>query len=147
LTTGSQTARTRVLLAEDHPGIRANLCAVLEREADFQLASVVTSGDEALLAARTLEVDVLLLDQNMPGLLGSQVAELLYAEGDRRGVVLLSAEQDIDALRLPPTVVRRLAKDERLGELLVALREAAGFRSNWRGGSRTRYLADDTAEP
>jgi FixJ family two-component response regulator len=69
-------------------------------------------------------VDVLLLDQNMPGLLGSEVAQQLYDEGWRIPIVLLSAEREIATLELPPTVVRRIAKELPFEGLLGALRDA-----------------------
>jgi DNA-binding NarL/FixJ family response regulator len=112
-------------LAEDHPSIREDLRVQLELVPGVRLVAVVANGTHALNAARQFDVDVLLLDQNMPGLLGSEVAERLYDEGSRTPIVLLSAEPEIAALRLPPTVVRRLAKEEPFEVLIAALNEAS----------------------
>jgi len=119
--------RIRVILAEDHPAIREKLVVRLRHEADLVVIAALGDGNAALQSARTLRPDVLLLDENMPGLLGSQIADLLYEEGDRVGIVLLSADPGIAKLRLPPTVVRRLAKDQPDELLIDAIREAAAF--------------------
>jgi DNA-binding NarL/FixJ family response regulator len=117
----------RVLFAEDHTVIRESLQLRLEAEPGLALVAVVGDGLQALRAAHTHQPDVLLLDQNMPGLLGSEVAEQLYVEGSSTGIVLLSAERDIFEAKLPGTVVRRVAKDEPYENLIAAIHEAAAF--------------------
>ena len=124
---GPSADRIRVVVAEDHPAIREKLLVRLRREADLLVVAALGDGKSALQSARTLRPDVLLLDENMPGLLGSQVADLLYEEGHRVGIVLLSADPGIAKLQLPPTVVRRLAKDQPEELLIEAIREAAAF--------------------
>jgi DNA-binding NarL/FixJ family response regulator len=115
------------VLAEDHPAIREKLLVRLRLESDLDVIAALGDGKSALHSARTQRPDVLLLDENMPGLLGSQVADLLYEEGNRVGIVLLSADPGIAKLRLPPTVVRRVLKDRPDEILIAALREAAAF--------------------
>lgn len=85
---------------------------------------MVENGTHALNAARHFDVDVMLLDENMPGLLGSQVAQQLYDDGRRTPIVLLSAEREIATLPLPPTVVRRIAKEMPFEVVVGALRDA-----------------------
>ena len=113
------------MVAEDHPAIREKLIVRLRLEPDIEIIAAVGDGKAALQSARTMRPDVLLLDENMPRLLGSQVADLLYEEGNRVGIVLISADPGIAKLRLPPTVVRRMAKDEPDEVLIAALHEAA----------------------
>jgi len=57
----------RVVLADDHPVVRAGLRLTLTAEPDIVLAGEATSGDEARRLARELQPDVLLLDLSMPG--------------------------------------------------------------------------------
>ena len=124
---GPSADQIRVVVAEDHPAIREKLLVRLRHEADLVVIAALGDGKAALQSARTLRPDVLLLDENMPGLLGSQIADLLYEEGDRVGIVLLSADPGIATLCLPPTVVRRLAKDQPDEQLIEGIREAAAF--------------------
>ena len=124
---GSDAGRIRIVVAEDHAAIREKLVVRLRQEPDLVVVAAVGDGKSALQSARALRPDMLLLDENMPGLLGSQIADLLYEEGNRVGIVLLSADPGIAKLRLPPTVVRRLAKDQADELLIEAIREAAAF--------------------
>lgn len=67
-------AGIRVVLADDHPVARAGIRKFLEKEADIQVVGEASSGEEALQMVRDLTPDVLLLDMEMPGLKGVDVA-------------------------------------------------------------------------
>ncbi len=67
----------RVLLADDEGMIRSALAALLRLEADIDVVAECADGEEAVAAAVRLEPDVCLLDLEMPGLDGVQVAERL----------------------------------------------------------------------
>jgi DNA-binding NarL/FixJ family response regulator len=57
----------RVLLADDHPLVRAGLRATVATAPDIALIGEATTGDEARRLCRALAPDVLLLDLHMPG--------------------------------------------------------------------------------
>ena len=57
----------RVLLADDHPLVRAGMRAVLTAEEDVALVGEATTGQEVQRLCPELKPDVLLLDLNMPG--------------------------------------------------------------------------------
>ena len=57
----------RVLLADDHPVVRAGLRGMLAAEADIEVAGEAASGPEAVARARTGGFDVILMDLRMPG--------------------------------------------------------------------------------
>src|SRR5512134_114453 len=67
-------ATIRVVLADDHPVARAGIRKFLEKEPDIQVVGEASSGDEALKLIKELSPDVLLLDMEMPGLKGVDVA-------------------------------------------------------------------------
>ena len=69
---GPGAPRIRVLLADDHPVVRAGLRGMLTAEADIEVAGEAGSGPEAVALARTREDDVILMDLRMP--LGDGVA-------------------------------------------------------------------------
>lgn len=60
-------AKTRVLLADDHPLVRAGVRKVLEGQRSVEVVGEVSDGDSALEAVREVPVDVLVLDLSMPG--------------------------------------------------------------------------------
>lgn len=67
----------RVLLADDEHLIRTALAQMLDLESDLEVVAEAATGDEAVAAARRAEVDVAVLDLQMPGLDGIAVAEQL----------------------------------------------------------------------
>ncbi|WP_084724474.1 response regulator transcription factor [Streptacidiphilus melanogenes] len=64
----------RVLLAEDQAMVREALAALLSLEGDIDVVAQVARGDEVVAAAQTHEVEVALLDIEMPGLTGIEAA-------------------------------------------------------------------------
>lgn len=80
-----------VLVADDHCFIRAGVEAVL-RGSRFRVIGGTASGEETLDAIATHDPAIVLLDINMPGMNGVQTLETMRNRGDRRPVVLLTAE-------------------------------------------------------
>ena len=84
---------TTVLLADDHPFIRAGIEAVL-RHSRYDLVATVCDGDQAIDAIARYDPQVCILDLRMPKKDGVAVLESLRGDGDQRPVVLLTAELD-----------------------------------------------------
>ena len=79
----------RVLIAEDQAMIRQALAALLKFEDDIQVVAQVGRGDEVVAAAAGHDVDVALLDIEMPGMDGlSAAAALRLAKPDVKIVIL-----------------------------------------------------------
>ena len=70
----------RLLLADDQALVRGALAALLDLEADLSVVAQVGRGDEVLAAARESGTEVCLLDIEMPGMNGLEVAEQLRTE-------------------------------------------------------------------
>ncbi|OZG30626.1 DNA-binding response regulator [Williamsia sp. 1138] len=70
----------RLLLADDQALVRGALAALLNLEPDLAVVAQVGRGDDVLEAARAAAVDVCLLDIEMPGADGIEVAALVHAE-------------------------------------------------------------------
>ena len=70
----------RILLADDQALVRGALAALLDLETDIEVVAQVGRGDEVVAAARSAQAEVCLLDIEMPGLTGLEVAEQLRAE-------------------------------------------------------------------
>lgn len=58
----------RVVLADDHPLVRAGIRTSLAAEPGIEVVGEAADGDEALEQCRLLQPDMLLLDLSMPGL-------------------------------------------------------------------------------
>jgi DNA-binding NarL/FixJ family response regulator len=63
-------AAIRVVLADDHPGVRASIRGLLEKAEGIQVVGEAGTGFEALHQVRIHQPDVLLLDIEMPDLNG-----------------------------------------------------------------------------
>lgn len=56
----------RLLIADDHPVVRAGLAGLLSDEPDFQVVGEAADGDEAVRIAAATRPDVVLMDLRMP---------------------------------------------------------------------------------
>jgi two-component system, NarL family, nitrate/nitrite response regulator NarL len=82
-----------VLVADDHPFLRAGLEAVL-RTAGMAVVASVGDGDAALAAITAHDPDVVVLDVAMPGRDGVATLEAMRERGDTRPAVILTAYID-----------------------------------------------------
>ena len=117
----------RVLLADDHPVVRAGLRGMLAAEADIEVAGEAASGPEAVARARTGGFDVILMDLRMPGGDGVAATEhILAADPGARVLILTTYETDADILRaVEAGATGYLLKDATPAELAGAVRAAA----------------------
>lgn len=117
----------RVLLADDHPIVRAGLQAVLSAEPDIEVAGECGSGDEAVRLAAELRPDLVLMDLRMPGLDGFEATQRIVAAGSAPVLVLTTYDEDSDVLgAVEAGAAGYLLKDTPRGELVSAVRGAAG---------------------
>jgi DNA-binding NarL/FixJ family response regulator len=63
--------RIRILIADDHPVVRAGLQGMLASQPDFELVGEATTGMEAAALAAQLRPDVVLMDLRMAELDGA----------------------------------------------------------------------------
>lgn len=85
---------TRVLLVDDHPVVRAGIRNLLEKAMDITVVGEASNGEEALRLVEKLNPDVLLLDMEMPGINGNEVAQKLQKSGSQVKILALSAHDD-----------------------------------------------------
>ncbi|MEM3549457.1 MAG: response regulator transcription factor [Thermofilum sp.] len=85
------TKTIRVLLADDHPTLRLGLRVLLEREPDIEVVAEAESGEEALAKILALQPDVAVLDCQLPGLSGPEVAREIGRRGLGVRILALSA--------------------------------------------------------
>jgi two-component system, NarL family, response regulator DesR len=114
----------RVLLAEDQAMVRGALSALLNREQDIEVVAEVARGDEVVAAALATRPDVALLDIEMPGSSGLEVAQALkQALPTCRSVILTTFGRSGYLRRaMESGAVGFLLKDAPASELAVALR-------------------------
>ena len=84
----------RIILADDHAVFRHGLCALLEKEEDFEVVGEASNGIEAMKLLEEVQADVLILDISMPGLSGSKVAHEVIKKYPSTNIVILTMHED-----------------------------------------------------
>jgi len=117
----------RVLLADDHPVVRAGLRGMLAAEPGIEVAGEAASGPEAVAQARAGAYDVILMDLRMPGGDGVMATEQIIASSPGARILILTTyETDADILRaVEAGATGYLLKDATPAELADAVRAAA----------------------
>lgn len=114
----------RLLLADDQALVRGALAALLSLEEDLEVVAEVGRGDEVVERALATRPDVCLLDIEMPGLDGIQVAAQLTAEvpGTRSLIVTTFGRPGYLRRALEAGASGFVVKDRPAGELAEAVR-------------------------
>jgi DNA-binding NarL/FixJ family response regulator len=89
---------TRVLIADDHAPFRDGLRALLQPEADVELAGEAADGDEVIARARDLQPDVILMDLQMPGVNGVEASRRILATSPHISILVLTMFEDDDSV-------------------------------------------------
>jgi DNA-binding NarL/FixJ family response regulator len=134
-------AATRVLIAEDHPAVRAGIRSLLETASDIVIVGEAGNGRDALRLAREICPDILLLDIEMPGLTGVEVSRRLQAIDSPVRILVLSAYDDREYIHgmLASGAAGYLTKEEAPELLLEAVRRISQGEEGWlsRGAARS----------
>ena len=85
-----KTKSPRILVVDDHEGVRKQICAALRRETGFEVISEATNGLEAVGHAAELQPDVIVLDITMPALGGIEAAVRIRRVAPKSKIVFLS---------------------------------------------------------
>ncbi|MGH3656458.1 MAG: response regulator [Micromonosporaceae bacterium] len=122
----------RLLLADDHPVVRAGLRAVLQTEPDVDVVAEAATAEEAVRLTGELDIDVVLMDLRFGGGMNGSEATAIIAGRPDPPRVLIVTTYDTDADMLPAIeagATGYLLKDALPDELAAAVRSAAGGRS------------------
>jgi len=116
--------RIRVLVADDHPVVRAGLAAVIAGEVDLLLVAQAENGERACGLFREHQPDVVLMDLRMPIMDGVQAIRTITAEFPAARILALTTyEGDADIRRALEAGARGyLLKDMLLTEVITAIR-------------------------
>ena len=82
--------RIKVLVVDDHPVVRRGISAALARNAGIEVVGEAADGEAAMANARTTLPDVVLLDLDLAGASGLDVAQTLRTELPQTKILILS---------------------------------------------------------
>ncbi|HXV44631.1 MAG TPA: response regulator transcription factor [Anaerolineae bacterium] len=123
----------RVILADDHPVTRDGIRNLLQRASGIEVVGEADNGTEALRLIEELTPDVLLLDMEMPGLKGIDVARQLKAGSSPVRILALSAYDDKQYILelLASGASGYLVKEEAPEAIIEAVRGVAQGQQGW----------------
>jgi len=84
----------RLLVADDHAIVREGIVALLHKEPGFTIAGIASTGYEVLERLAQYDVDICLLDINMPGLDGIETAKLIAQRKPSVKIIMLTTYND-----------------------------------------------------
>jgi len=84
-----------LLIVDDHTSFRSAARKVLEHHG-YEVVGEAPDGETALEAVRELRPDIVLLDVQLPGIDGFEVAARLTAAGDPPAIVMTSSRDGAD---------------------------------------------------
>ncbi|MFD7501074.1 response regulator [Streptomyces sp. NPDC059850] len=117
----------RVLLADDHPVVREGLSAMLDSAEGITVVGQAGSGEEAVVQAKALRPDIILLDLRMGGMDGVEATtQILRQVPGCKVVIVTTYEDDSDILRaVEAGAAGYLLKGSSRQELISAVQTAA----------------------
>ena len=107
------TVKTRVVIADDSPTMRATLHAFLKDEPEIEVVGQAVDGAEAVEMARELRPDVITMDVMMPRLDGLAAVERIMAEAPTRILIvsaLAKTQQELSFRALAAGALEVIAK-------------------------------------
>ncbi|WP_427868573.1 response regulator [Leucobacter luti] len=134
----------RILLADDHPVVRAGIRALLEGDPELEILGEASTPDEAVALAATLAPDVVLMDLQFGAeTTGADATRRIRAEKPAPAVlVLTNYDTDGDILgAIESGASGYLLKDTPPSELIAAIRAAAAGESALAPAIAGRLLA------
>jgi DNA-binding NarL/FixJ family response regulator len=130
----NEQPKIRVLVVDDHPVVRAGLCAIVGYQEDLELAGEAASAAEAIELFASRAPDVVLVDLSLPDLSGIELIAILRAKSSVARFLVLTANAGGSEIgkALQAGAHAYLFKNAPSDELLGAIRTV------FRGG---RYLS------
>jgi DNA-binding NarL/FixJ family response regulator len=117
--------RIRVVVADDHPSVRENLRYLIDAEDDMTCVGIAKDGRSCVDLCYDLVPQVLVLDDDMPGIDGLRVVRHLVRELPQIQTVLYTVDSEICEAARWQGAVACILKDSPYEVLIDAIRRAA----------------------
>ena len=121
----SSTAKTRVLIVEDHPLFRQGLTWLINDQPDMQVCGTADNVADGLVLVRSVAAEILILDISLKGPSGLELIKEMAAQGLDVPILVLSMhEESLYAERVLRAGARGyISKEEPPERVLSAMRQ------------------------
>lgn len=85
--------KLRILVADDHDVVRRGIRALLQDRGDWEICGEAVTAQEAAEKSNRLAPDVVVLDVNMPGLPGAEIAREIRRRSPSSEIVVLTMDE------------------------------------------------------
>ena len=122
----SELKKIRVMIVDDHAVVRSGLGAFLAVVPDLDLVGEAENGEQAVVRAKTLKPDVILMDLMMPGMDGVTATRLIKEHNPSIQIIALTSFQEDELVQnaMKAGAIGYLMKNVSVRELEVAIRGA-----------------------
>lgn len=134
----------RVLVVEDEPIAAEAHTAYVGRVDGFEVVATVGTSQAALKALQDKQIDVVLLDMNLPDRHGLDVVRAMRAAGHRADVIAVTSARDLDVVRAAVSlgIVQYLLKPFVFATLRDRLLAYRAYRSQVTSGAEVGTQAE-----
>jgi two-component system, NarL family, invasion response regulator UvrY len=118
----------KIIIADDHPFLRAGLIQIINKEVDMKVAAEVESGEELIFQITEKEFDLAILDIGLPGRNGIDTLKEIRKLNPTLPVIILSAQKEerfgIRAIQAGANAF--ISKEDQKINLIEAIRKTKG---------------------
>lgn len=88
--TADNEREIKVMIADDHALMREGLVKILSIEPNIKVVGEAEDGDQAIKLSRSIDIDVILMDINMPNINGITATKVIKSEKPDIGIIALT---------------------------------------------------------
>jgi two-component system, NarL family, response regulator DegU len=86
--------KTKIIVVDDHKLFREGIKRILDFEENLEVVAEGANGEEAISLVKKHDVDIILMDINMPRINGIEATKQLIAENPNLKIIILSIHDD-----------------------------------------------------
>jgi DNA-binding NarL/FixJ family response regulator len=90
----SDSDKTKVFIADDHPVVVEGIIRALEKEPDFEIVGNAVDGIQAVQRIKTLQPDIVIMDISMPNMKGIDATDEIKRWRERTHVLIYTMYSD-----------------------------------------------------
>lgn len=91
--------KIKVLIVDDIAATRTNISKLLEFHSEIDVVGQAAAAEEAIIQAKELQPDIILMDINMPGMDGITATEIIASEVPLANIIIMSVQGEQEYLR------------------------------------------------